>query len=294
MCAFDAASRQLGLITREQARGLGLSDGVIASLIRRGQWRRVHPSVYTVAGAPASWSQRVLAAVLAGGRETLGSHLTAGSAYGLDGVDRGLVEVTRPGVVPMGLQQVIVHRSVLLEPIDRALVDGIPMTSVARTLADCSGPLSLGRLARALDSALVRNLVKLEAVVEVADRLGPAPGRKISNLRRLLAERGAEADTAGSRPEMRLFRVLREAKVREPVSQFEVRCGPDRFYLDAAYPDELVDLEYQGFDPHRTRTAFDRDARRGRALTAAGWRVAYFTSRDSDADIVAAVRAFGI
>jgi hypothetical protein len=194
----------------------------------------------------------------------------------------------------MELAHVVVHRSVLLEPVDRTVVDGIPMTSVARTLADCSGALSLGQLARALDSALVRKIVKLESVAEVADRLGPAPGRKITNLRRLVAERGAEADTAGSRPEMRLYRVLRAAGVREPVSQHEVWCGPERFYLDAAYPDVLVDLEYQGFDPHRTRTAFDRDARRGRALTAAGWRVAHFTSRDSDADIVDAVRAFGI
>ncbi|MBK5287870.1 MAG: hypothetical protein JJE46_05315, partial [Acidimicrobiia bacterium] len=226
--------------------------------------------------------------------DALAPHLTAAALRDLDGVERGRVELTRPGVAPLDLRHVVVHRSLHLEPVDRTVVDGIPVTSVARTLADCSGVLSLGQLARALDSALVGRLVKRADLLEVASRLGPAPGRKITNLRRLLAERGPDADTAGSRPEMRLFRVLRAAGLREPVSQFKVEWGSHYFLLDAAYPDLLVDLEYQGFDPHRTRSAFDRDARRARALTAAGWRVVYLTSRDSDADIVETVQAFGV
>ncbi len=93
---------------------------------------------------------------------------------------------------------------------------------------------------------------------------------------------------------MRVIRALREAGVREPVPQYPVRPARKDYFIDAAYPDALLALEYQGFDPHRTRSAFDGDARRTRELTAAGWRVVYFTSKDTDADIVATVRAFGV
>ena len=91
---------------------------------------------------------------------------------------------------------------------------------------------------------------------------------------------------------MRLFRVIRAAGLPEPMSQHPVRTAGKKFFLDVSYPDALLDLEYQGFDPHRTRTAFDRDARRTRLLTAAGWKVLYFTSGDADVDIVDAIRPF--
>lgn len=93
---------------------------------------------------------------------------------------------------------------------------------------------------------------------------------------------------------MRLFRVLREGGLSEPVGQHPVRCGPKRYFIDVAYPDIRLALEYHGFDAHRTRTAFDGDAKRTRDLTAVGWRVLTFTSKDADADIVQSVRAFGV
>lgn len=288
------AARQLGLVTRRQAIAAGMTRHMVAARLNSTTWERTHPGVFRIAGTPPSWNQKVMSAVLAAGEAALASHQTAAALYGLDGADRSRIEITVGGVAPLKLHRVVAHRSLVLDERDRAIVDGIPATSVSRTLADCSGVLSLGQLARALDDGLVRRLVTLDAVREVATRLGPAPGRRITRLRLLVAERGIEADTSGSRPEMRLFRVLRDAGLREPVSQHPVRVDGHSFLIDAAYPEERLALEYQGFDPHRTRSAFDSDARRTRTLTAAGWRVLYFTSRDSDADIVSAVRAFGV
>ena len=288
------AERQLGLVTLDQAISLGMTVHTVEYRLRTGAWVAQHPGVYALAGTPRSWNQKAMSAVLAAGDGALASHQTAATLYGLDGTDRSRVEITVGGVTPLKLHRVVVHRSLVLDERDRAIVDGIPATSVARTLADCSGVLSLGQLARVLDDALVRRLVRLDAVRDVATRLGPAPGRRITRLRLLVAERGVEADTSGSRPEMRLFRVLRDAGLREPLSQYPVRVDGHKFFIDVAYPDHRLALEYQGFDPHRTRSAFDSDARRTRILTAAGWRVLYFTSKDSDTDIVAAVRAFGV
>ncbi len=271
---------------------LGFSRDRINRRLRTGEWKAIHRGVYALAGSPPTWERKVLAGVLAAGRGALASHATGLMLHGLDGSFSGRVAVTVEDTTARFIQRVVVHRSLVFECDDRASVGAIPVTSVARTLADCSGQLSLGQLARCLDDALVRNLVTHAAVASVATRLGPAPGRRISQLRLLVAERGPEADLAGSRPEMRMFRVLREAGLPEAVAQHRVVTKGEKFFIDVSYPERLIAMEYQGFDPHRTRSAFDRDYRRARMLVAAGWTVLFFTSKDSDADIVDAVRPF--
>lgn len=288
------AQGQLGLLTREQAVGIGMSRSMVEQRIESGIWVIRHPGVYAIAGTPMSWNHKAMAAVLAAGSDAVASHLTAAALHGLDGVDRTRVAVTVGGTTALRLQGVMVHRSLVLTPPDRSSIDGIPVMSVACTLVHCTGLLSMGQLARIVDDALVRRLVTIAEIAETAERFGPAPGRRMKTLRLLVAERGSEADTAGSRPEMRLFRVLRAGGLPEPVGQHRVRCGPKEYFIDAAYPEVRLALEYQGFDAHRTRVAFDGDAKRTRRLVAAGWRVLTFTSKDTDAEIVQSVRAFGV
>ncbi len=286
------AQSQHGLVSMRDVRSAHLHKDRVGRRLRAGEWESLQRGVYALPGSPPSWERSVLAAVLAAGPGAVASHMTAYMLHGLDGAYRTNIEITVADTTPRSLRRVVVHRSLVLAPEDRTIVRGIPVTSVARTLADCSGTLSLGQLARGLDDALVRDLVDRASVSEVAGRLGPARGRKISRLRLLLAERGNEADTAGSRPEMRMFRVLREAGLPEPESQHRVDVGASTFFIDVAYPAPRLALEYQGFDAHRTRRAFDADARRTRLLVSVGWTVLFFTSGDSDEDIAVAVRPF--
>lgn len=288
------AQRQLGLLTREQAVGVGMTRSMVEQRVASGIWVIRHSGVYAIAGTPMSWNHKVMAAVLAAGSDALASHLTGAALHRLDEIARTRITVTVGGTTALRLRGVVVHRSLVLAPQDRSSIEGIPVMSVACTIVHCTGLLSMGQLARVLDDALVRGLVTIAEIAETAERLGPAPGRRMKTLRLLIAERGAEADTAGSRPEMRLFRVLRAGGLSEPVSQHPVRCGPKQYFIDAAYPDIRLALEYHGFDAHRTRSAFDGDAKRTRHLMAVGWRVLTFTSKDTDADIVQSVRAFGV
>ena len=288
------AQRQVGLLTREQAVGVGMSRPMVEQRLSSGIWVIRHPGVYAIAGTPMSWNHKVMAAVLAAGGDALASHWTGAALYRLDEIARTRNAVTVGGTTALRLRGVVVHRSVVLAPQDRSSIEGIPVMSVACTIVHCTGLLSMGQLARVMDDALVRGLVTIDEIAETAERLGAAPGRRMKTLRLLIAERGAEADTAGSRPEMRLFRVLRAGGLPEPVSQHPVRCGPKKYFIDAAYPDVGLALEYHGFDAHRTRAAFDGDAKRTRNLIAAGWRVLTFTSKDTDAEIVQSVRAFGV
>jgi very-short-patch-repair endonuclease len=70
-----------------------------------------------------------------------------------------------------------------------------------------------------------------------------------------------------------------------------VKVGRRRFKLDLAYPDMRIGIELDGWECHRSFTAFHGDRERDALLTSAGWVLAHFSARTSDAEIVAAVAA---
>lgn len=233
----------------------------------------------------------MLAVVLAAGPGAVASHLCAAVLRGFPDAVGDALEVTAfPGRHPR-IPEVRVHRPATLPPYDVTTVDGIPATSFARTLVDCTGRMSLGQIARALDAGLVRRDVTLWSVQRSLTGLGVAPGRRPSVLWQLIAERGTETIKAESRPEIRVLRVFSEAGLPTPVQQHWVRVGGQNYRLDLAYPDVKVAIEYDGWDTHRTRTAFDADRHRDRLLQLDGWVVLRITSRTSDAEIVETVRA---
>ncbi len=143
------ARGQLGLVTRACCMELGMSRHQVDRRVRRGLWVRVHPGVFAFAGAPASHEQRVLAAVLAAGGGAVASHATAARLHALMHVPEpnGIEITVTTGHVPV-LDGVTAHRTGVLPEADRARVGPIPVTSVARTIADCARGLSLGQLAR--------------------------------------------------------------------------------------------------------------------------------------------------
>jgi hypothetical protein len=291
VAARAIAEHQHGLITTQQARDAGITRRQIQWREESGRWLRLHPGVFAIAGTPATWERRVLAAVLFGGAGTVASHFTAAALHRFPDVPGDVVEIT----VPPGRQPrrgVRVHRPAPLPDYERRTIAAIPVTSYARTLVDCSGQLSLGQLARALDAGLVRHDVTLWSLERTLSALKQAPGRQPSKLWTLLGERGAETELAESRPEMRIARLIVAAGFPVPVQQHWVRIGNDRFRLDLAYPDVNVAIEYDGWATHRSRSAFDADRRRDRLLQLAGWTVIRFTSRTSDDEVIASLRPF--
>lgn len=286
--AAAIARTQLGLITREQARSLGVSDAWIDRRVASGRWERLHRCVYAIPGAPRTWAQMVLAAVLAAGPGAVASHGTAAMLHELRSAQRGRVHLTVPGDAPRSLHRVVMHRSVTIVPADVTSLDGVPVTSPARTLVDLASTWSESRLRGALDQALVERRLRLVDLGEAATRLGPAPGRAVGRVRRVAAARGVELESSGSVPESRVVTVLSAAGYRV-VQQHRIVVDGKAYFADAALIDAHVVAEYYGFDPHRTRSAFEHDHRRARRLAADGWTVMVFTRDDSDADIIGAI-----
>src|SRR5258708_27943738 len=93
---------------------------------------------YTKKSCLADWrpGSSVLIAEFWAGEEAAISHRAAAAAYGLDGVEPGVVELTTTGhksQVPPGI---ILHRTTILTPSETAWLEPLSVTTIPSTLID--------------------------------------------------------------------------------------------------------------------------------------------------------------
>jgi very-short-patch-repair endonuclease len=285
------AAKQHGLVTRAQARELGVSPSQIERRVRAGRWVALNRHVLAIAGAPATWEQSVLGAVLAAGPGAVSSHATAAELYRVEGFRDGPTELTAPLGRRMRLDGIVAHRSGTLFDADVRTVRRIPTTSPARLVVDLSGRLSVDALGGLVDALLRRRLVDLWRVADCVGRLGRAPGRSPGSVQQVLAARWPGYHPGESTLETRVLRLIADAGLPLPKQQHRVVIGGRRYRLDLAYPEVLAAIECDGFTWHAQRSDFDRDRRRQNDLVRVGWRVLRITSDMSDEEILAVVRS---
>jgi hypothetical protein len=200
------------------------------------------------------------------------------------------IEITLPLGRQARLPGVIAHRSNLLLDSFRTTVDGIPTTTVERTLVDLSAVLGQATCARAVDDAVRRGLTtyaSLEACYHLVRRRGR---RRVTVIEALLSARLDGVEPGDSDWEMRICRWLVAAGFSRPEQGLWVVAGGQRFCLDLAYAAERVAVEYDGWDAHRVRARYDSDRRKWRRLELEGWMVLPFTSACTRAEVVGDVR----
>ncbi|MGH8990811.1 MAG: type IV toxin-antitoxin system AbiEi family antitoxin domain-containing protein [Acidimicrobiia bacterium] len=268
------AASQCGVISRRQARAAKLTSKQIRTRVASGRWRQVLPGVYAVAGAPTSWEQDAMVAVLAGPDGTVLSHLTAAALVGLCDPPP-LPHVTVPPKASGRFRNAMVHRPVAaLDPADHGVVGSFPCTTPARTLVDCAALLGDDVFCEMVDAALCRGLASAGAVRAAAGRVARAPGRKgLPRVERAL-EVWAPGPAPGSPAEMRLARLIVSWGLPCPERQVEIRDARGGFVArcDLGWRDLKVVLEYDGAEWHGPRRA-PLDAARQQRIEALGWRV---------------------
>jgi len=282
------AADQHGLFTSHLAAACGWSRQRLHRWQRSGRITRVHAGVYRFAGSPTSWEAALLAAVLACGPRACASHRSAMGLHGIEPARRNArtpLEVSIPAGGNARPADIIIHR-VLLPEDHCTTVDGIPCTTYERTLIDSAAKLGYRQLARGIDQGLVTNRLTLSSACGVAEALRPAPGRRRARVLRLVDQRTPECEDTDSAREIAVLTELDAAGLPAPIAQCEVTIDGETFFIDAAYPDLRIGIEYQGFDVHRTRSAFDADHRRDRLLTVAGWSILYVTSATTATELV--------
>jgi very-short-patch-repair endonuclease len=272
----DLAANQFGVIAREQAAVVGLSDYAMTRRVMSGRWEELFPGVYRLAGTPRVGRQRAMAAVLWAGPKSAISHTTAGRLLRLDAVHRREMHLTVPRSSGVRTSQLVVHHASSLPASDLVVVDGIRCTSATRTVIDCAALLGDEALETAFEHARRMGLTSAAALSRRAEELCGRGRPGSTRIRGLIALQEAGARPLESRLEVRMARLLRRSGLPSPERQHPV----GRYRLDFAWPARLVACECDGFEHHGHRLAWKRDRARVAALEAAGWRVVHVTWDD--------------
>jgi len=277
---FRLAADQHSTFARDQARAAGVTDRQLSGMAERGVVELCAPGVFRVCGSRRTWRQRLMAATLSV-PGAMASHRAAARMWGLDGFDRapGEVVVERWHRRRSCLVDVIVHESKDLKACDLDERDGIPCTSLVRTLVDLPAVVRAGPAAAALDEAHRHDVEMLRRVqarhLEVARR-----GRNGTTLLRLLlAERGL-GDLVDSGFERKALRLIEGSTLPRPVTQHHVVDGSFECWLDLAWPAHMVGVECDSLQHHLNERAFRWERKRRRHLNRLGWTILEFTYRE--------------
>jgi very-short-patch-repair endonuclease len=198
--------------------------------------------------------------------------------------------LTTPRAFETTAAGVHVHRSSLLSEGDVTTRSLIRCTTFERTLCDLTTQLSWLQLGRVLDDGLRSGDTTVKKLYDVVARLDSGPYRRLTVVQGLLAQRDADYDPGGSNAERRLVELVTNAGFPPPVQQYQVRVGGRRYFLDLAWPEHRVFVEWYGLPWHVGASRVAYDNARVSELSAVGWRPLIFTDESSQDDIIRQVR----
>jgi very-short-patch-repair endonuclease len=273
----ELAERQHGLITLSQLQLLGLGRSGVSRRARNGRLHRVHRGVYAVGRPHLTQQGHWMAAVLACGPQAVLSHRSAAALHGLRADNRPKSDVTLPGNAVRPRPGIEGHRSTTLEAADVTMVDGIPCTTVARTLVDLGDVLDHRAVERAVDQAEVLRLFDGRAVKEVLARAGR---RKGAGILRAVLDRYEQPTLTEEGIEEAFLTLCRKASLPSPAVKAWITLDDGVAYEpDFMWHKHRLIAETDGRDVHTTRKAFEHDRLRDQRLTLAGFTVVRFTWR---------------
>lgn len=271
--ALALAARQHGVLAVRQLTELGMAATTRRRRIAEGELLVVQPGVVRHVAHPDTWRGRLLAACLSTGG--LASHRSAAVLWGLDSIVGTMVEASvawgavsrRPGV--------LLHRSTQMHTAGQVMIDGIPVTGLARTLIDLAAVVPPGLLESAVDDALrLRRINWPELHHGVL--LHEVQGRRGCRvLRGLIAERYGRSEVPLSDWSRQVVRRLVDGGLPEPELEYRVLDGDGALVaqVDVAFSVHRLAIELQSKRWHLNHRSFDADPVRWNRLTATGWRV---------------------
>jgi len=272
------ADVQHGIVTTGQLIEAGLETSAISKRVRSGRLHRLHQGVYAVGHEGLSEEARWMAAVLACGHDAVLSHGAAAVHWGLLRPLDGPIDVSVPSYYGRQRRRGIrIHRCATLamaplrphgtEKRHARLVtvrDYIPVTTVARTLAD-------------LPSTLAPYLVR----------------RAIRQAEFLRLPTGIETDRTRSDLERDFLRLCRRYGLPTP----EVNVLIGGMTVDFFWRDACLVVETDSYATHGGTVAFEDDRERDMRLRRLGYSVHHFSERQLElepaavaADVAAALQ----
>jgi hypothetical protein len=140
-----------------------------------------------------------------------------------------------------------------------------------RALLDSAHRLPATKATAMVESAIVRGLVKPEALRRRAKELEHSKRPGCAVVLRILAELHPELARSRNEWEALVARRAKEFGLEPPQLEYEVVFDGRRYIADAAWPAQRVALEFDGRDPHMRRSVHDNDTGRRNDFTDADW-----------------------
>jgi very-short-patch-repair endonuclease len=221
-----------------------------------------------------------MAAVIASGPGAVLSHRSAGCLWRLTPRSTAFPEVTRPGSF-RSRPGIVAHRG-LVPGDETSRLNGIPVTSVSRTLLDLAAALTKSQLGRALNEAEVLRLTDRLSLPGLLDRYPRRRGSAV--LRALFRDGTASRGITRSKLERRFLAVLDGTDLPRPRLNADVAVRGRFFEADCLWDAQRLIVELDGRGAHGTDLAFEKDRERDRLLITDGWRVTRVTWRQLQDD----------
>lgn len=268
-----AASGRHGVVSRRLLRQSGVEDRAIDRRLADGFLHPVQPGAYAVGRPDLSADGHRLAAVISCERDGGGAWLSyrgASAAFEihldrLPGLDVTILR-NRGGIQrPAGVR---VHHLRTMAPTDVTVRDGVPITTVSRTLVDLAQVLPANELRRAVHEAEVKRLLDRREVASILARMPSRRGAK-----RLAELLGSSAPDPTNSEFVALYvRLCQRWSLERPETSVYIDAGlgwPTE--IDLLYRRQRVIIELDGAHVHMTRQRFEADRRRDAALLALGY-----------------------
>ena len=262
-----------------------LAAGRLSPYQLRSQFFALHQDVYVPNGALLTPALRAKACWLRSRRRGVLAEFSASALHGARWIDP-----TRPAAIIDTNRRDAPGVQVREERIDDdeiCLVDGVPVTSPARTALDLARRHPLGVAVAAIDALGQAVELKPADVELLVDRYRGRRGMQKARAALNLIDCGAQ-----SPKETWLRLLLIRAGLPAPQTQIAVRneWGYAEAYLDMGWEHIKVCVEYDG-DHHRMdRAQYVKDIRRLEMLERRGWIVVRVVAEDRAADVLTRVR----
>ena len=266
------AGRQHGVVSRGQLLAIGLSADQIDRRVRAGRLHPLYRGVYAVGHRVLSRKGHWMAAVLACGDGAVLSHRDAATLWGIRASAASRIDVTVPSRGGRaGRSRLRLHR-VRLPAEETTIRDGIPVTTLPRTLLDLAAVVPGDALKKATKEAERLRLFDLAEVNRTLHGNTRRPGCRA--LRTALATYEEPAFTR-SDLEGLMLALCERHRLPKPL----VNTTVAGYEVDFLWSEPGLIVETDGRQDHLTRHAFEEDRARDVRLTVLGYRVLRFTHR---------------
>jgi hypothetical protein len=268
-----------------------LAAGLLTPYELRRRYVALHKDVYIPADAELTALLRAKACWLRSRRRGVLAGYSAAALHGAKWIDpvlpAAILDTNRRRAAGVDVREERIDEDEI------RVVEGMRVTSPARTALDLASRHPLGTAVAAIDALAQAVDVKMADVGLLVDRYRGRRGMKSARAAIELVDGGAQ-----SPKETWLRLLLVRAGFPRPQTQIVVRneWGWTEAHLDMGWEDILVAVEYDG-DQHRSsRAQYVKDIRRTEMLERYGWMVVRVVAEDHPDDVVrrvARARAIG-